>query len=334
MVVRQRLTLLGSLFALSLPAFPAGAQTEQERNAARDLAVEGKKAAEAGNHTKAEDLYRRAYALFPAPTISVRLARELVALGRLVEGEELYRLTTRTPITDESSEPFRAAVAVAKVELEELLPRIPNLKIIVKGAESEKVSVTRNDLPVAPALVGVVHNVNPGSHELVARLDGREAKQTLELAEGESKTVELVLSPKPNEPTSRAAPAPPNGPPPSRASEQSADAGAGDGQRTWAYVAGGFGVLGLGVGVVTGLMATSAHSDAEKSCPASACRRGSDGEDSVDTFRSLRTVSTVGYIVGALGLGAGVTLYLTAPEDPGPTALRLHPQGVSLEGHF
>ena len=41
---------------------------------------------------------------------------------------------------------------------------------------------------------------------------------------------------------------------------------------------------------------------------------GGAGWDDVQAFRSLRTVSTVSYIVGGVGLAAGTTLYLTAPS--------------------
>jgi len=76
----------------------------------------------------------------------------------------------------------------------------------------------------------------------------------------------------------------------------------------------GAGATGLGVGVVTGLMATSKHNTAEDQCPGGNCVDGSAGAEAVDSFRSLRTVSTIGYVVGALGVGAGVTLWPTAPK--------------------
>jgi hypothetical protein len=42
---------------------------------------------------------------------------------------------------------------------------------------------------------------------------------------------------------------------------------------------------------------------------------GSQGAKDLDAFRSLRTVSTIGYVVGGVGIAAGVTLLLTAPES-------------------
>jgi hypothetical protein len=79
----------------------------------------------------------------------------------------------------------------------------------------------------------------------------------------------------------------------------------------------GLAVHGLGLdstGVVTGLMAGSRYSKAERECPDHHCVEGGAGWDDVQSFRTLRTVSTVGYIVGGVGLAAGATLYLTAPS--------------------
>ena len=43
-----------------------------------------------------------------------------------------------------------------------------------------------------------------------------------------------------------------------------------------------------------------------------------DQSDDIDSYHSLRTLSTVGFIVGVVGTGAGLTLLLTAPKSSGP----------------
>jgi hypothetical protein len=85
-------------------------------------------------------------------------------------------------------------------------------------------------------------------------------------------------------------------------------------------VAGGVGALGLTTGIVTGLMAGSRYSKAESGCPQHACVQGSAGADALDSFRTLRTVSTIGYIVGGVGLAAGTTLFLIAPANASTAA--------------
>ena len=76
---------------------------------------------------------------------------------------------------------------------------------------------------------------------------------------------------------------------------------------------------------------------AESSCPNDKCVEGSSGADDVDAFRSLRTVSTVGYVIGAIGVGAGVTLWLTAPKPAEKTArvgAWVGPSSAGLRGAF
>jgi hypothetical protein len=107
-----------------------------------------------------------------------------------------------------------------------------------------------------------------------------------------------------------------------------------------ALVAGGVGVAGLATGVITGLMAGSRYSQAKRECPDHACIEGSAGWDTVQSFRTLRTVSTVGYIVGGVGLAAGTTLFLLAParttsaRRAGSVDVWLNVSGVGVAGAF
>jgi hypothetical protein len=105
------------------------------------------------------------------------------------------------------------------------------------------------------------------------------------------------------------APVPGTAPPPNVDSDTRAPA-----FMTAAFVSFGVGALGLGTGVVVGIMATAKHADAQHACPGNRCVAGTEGPGDVDAFRTLSTVSTVGYVVGAVGAAAGVTLLLLAPS--------------------
>jgi hypothetical protein len=309
----RRTGVVVALILLLAP--PALAQDDRQRNAARELAEQGATAMERGDYATAQDLYRRAYALVPAPTLSLRRARALVKLGRLVEAVEAYVRTTRTQVTPSSPSVFRDSVQQANDELVALRPRVPKLTVMVENGDPKAPgsSLTLDGKPFSPALVGVSSPADPGKHALrMTTGDGREASANATLAEGETKTVTLKLMPAeagaeaPEAPATapRVEPAPDQGAPPSTSSTQ----------KTLAFVSLGVGAAGLGVGVVTGLLASSKHSSAESACPDGHCVAGSAGASDVDSFRRLRTISTVGYIVGAVGIGAGVTLWLTAPK--------------------
>ncbi|MCL4755737.1 MAG: hypothetical protein KJ015_36645 [Myxococcales bacterium] len=321
--------LVACALALTLTSAALAQEDDANRNAARELAEQAAKAMEAEDWAKAQDLYQRAYALVPAPTLSLRHARALAKGGRWVEALEAYVRTTRTRLDASSPPAFREAVEQAQTELAELRPRVPRAVVVVKGIDpkSKALAVSVDGRPLAAALLGVPAPFDPGKHELVAKTsDGREAHATLEIQEKEEKSVELVLPPAPEGTAPDAEPGEP--------SAQGSTAKSS--QKTWAFVALGAGAVGLGVGVTTGLMATSKHQSAEDACPNGQCAAGSSGADDAEAFRSLRTVSTIGYVVAVVGVGAGVTLWLTSPErtEQARVGAWLGPQSAGIRGRF
>jgi hypothetical protein len=78
---------------------------------------------------------------------------------------------------------------------------------------------------------------------------------------------------------------------------------------------GAVGVVGLGVGGVTGLMAIGANNDAKKLCPTSGPCADRTGVDDNDKAKTLGTVSTIGFVAGGVLLAGGVVLVLTAPSS-------------------
>ncbi|HVU00602.1 MAG TPA: hypothetical protein VHE30_02580 [Polyangiaceae bacterium] len=311
---------------------------------ARDLASQAKLAFLAHDYAHARDLFHRAYTLVPAPTIAVYEARALVKLGKLVAAEEAYMRAVRTSLDAGSPEQFRKASRDAEAELLALRPRIPRLTIHVTGAgrEHPSLSVLLDGTELSGVALGVGVPVDPGDHELHASVSGAAGESVkVRLAEGQQIDVEVV-APAP-EPAAEAPVAPsvtpPRTAPPSRAPGRAAIArSAAPTQKTWAFVAGGIGIAGLGTGVVTGLLATSKYAEAKDSCPNRVCVEGSGGADALASFRTLRTVSTVGYVVGGLGLVGFGVLYFTAPStnpDAGPTvSLWVAPAGGGVAGKF
>ena len=309
----------GAVLAASLCLLRAGSAGAEEvddatRSAARDLAQQGKAAFARGDFDKARDLFHRAYTLVPAPTLAVYEGRALVQLKRLVEGEEAFVRALRTPIDKESPDQFRDAVEAADSELVALRPRVPRVTIVAKGpgAEHPGLRVTVDGFAVKRALVGVEMPINPGQHRLTASAPGgAEAEKVFTLEERDREKVEVEVPAGVDEtPVAPATPvvastaetAPSDKRPP------------GSTQRMIGLVVAGVGVAGLGTGIVTGLISTSKHSEAEDKCPHGECVPGSEGADAVDSFRSMRAVSTIGYLVGAMGLAGGAALYFTAPR--------------------
>jgi hypothetical protein len=104
--------------------------------------------------------------------------------------------------------------------------------------------------------------------------------------------------------------------------------------RTVALVAGGVGVVGVGLGTAFGLMSKAKHDDAAKYCNGAPCtdERGvTDG----NAAQSDGNISTAMMIVGGVGLTAGITLWLTAPKAGTPAAqVSLGLGTLEVEGAF
>ncbi len=300
------------------------------KNAARDLAQRAAEAYEAGDHAAAQDLFHRAYALVRAPTLSLREARALEKLGRLVEAVEAYVRTTRTPVDPAAPEVFRQALSEAAEELAQLRPRVPRLKITVEGADPSGLEVTVDGKPLRRELIGVSTPIDPGAHSIAGTAANGSGAASVTLKEGEETSIVLRIEPGKTQGSAAAQPAS------QKLGGESPAVDRGTTQRTWAIVSFAAGGVGLGVGVVTGLMATGRHSKASESCPENRCVAGSPGADDVDAFRSLRTVSTIGYVFGAVGVAAGTTLLLTAPKEKktGWVAPYLGPASAGVTGKF
>lgn len=286
-----------ALFLLLLvPATASAAEpSAADKQAARTLAADAKAAFDSGAFSTSLDLYRRASTLVPAPTLWVREARCLAKLNQLVEAREVYVRVLREPMSESAPKAFKEARHEAEVELAALEEELPRLRLTV--APNHDVAIAVDGTPMAPALLNAEQAVDPGPHVVTGTIDGASVKpHTVTLAPKQH--LELALGGLAVEAAPVVTKAAPVAPPPSR----------GD-SRALAWTAFGVGAAGLGVGVVTGLLASSKHSSLEDSCPGGACPPSAEGD--LDSFRTLRTVSTVGYVTAGVGLAAGLVLYLT-----------------------
>lgn len=319
--------------------------SDSARAAARRMMDEAAERYAAADYEAARDLYRRAGEADPGPAAVLGEARSLVKLGRLVAAEQRYAAVERSPVSSTDTETARSAVEEARDELEKLRQRIPTLTITVAGPEATDptVEVQIDGIRVNPALLGYPSPVDPGDRVITLWVQGRKVVHVaVALQEGDRTPIVLRAEQK----TAAAGPAPAaaGGEAPAPAVDGSgrhqraieAPPG-GEVRRPIGWVAVGVGAAGLVTGLVAGLVAEDRHAALVVHCPEDRCPP--EYHDDLDDFRRLRTVSTVGYVVGGVGLVAGVTLVLTAPRERGearPTALTLQvgPAGAALRGRF
>lgn len=294
------------------------------RNAARELAREGLELMQQERWREALDPLRRAYELVPAPTVALLEGRAHAALGELVEAVERYEVA-RQPLPDDAPPAYLQAADHAQIEIDALRPRIPKVSVFVGEIPPEagpgEVRVLLDERPVPPALIGVARTVNPGRHTLRLLVGARElARRDFDIDPFER--VQIVLRPRPIPP-----PPPPLVPAGLRFP--------GGTRSVLGFTSLTLGVVGIAVGVTAGTLSESDHADLLESCPMGACPP--DRHEQIDDFRTMRTVSTIGYIGGAVFTGVGAVLLWSASQELVPAdeaRLVVGPTAVGLDVAF
>jgi hypothetical protein len=214
-------------------------------------------------------------------------------------------------------------IEFATQHLATLEKRLSRLSVAVPdAARVPGLEVTVDGTPLAEAAYGIALPVDPGAHRIRAAAPGKqEFEKLVEVPRSSAEQLKVdvptladasgepPVAPKQAERSSAAAPTSVNDP-----STHTSTA------RTLGFVAGGLGIVSVGVGSYFGLKAFSrwdARNQAcESGCTAAAKTAG-------DEAKSAATVSTVGFAAGAAALGVGLVLILTsssAKEQQAPSA--------------
>ncbi|MDB4938153.1 MAG: hypothetical protein JWP87_5125 [Labilithrix sp.] len=335
---------LGCIALCTLLAAPAFAQrSATDIETARQLYNQGVELRDKGDMKGALEKLRAAHALGNTPITGVELCKTHAALAQPVEAREVCLGVGRIPpLAGETARSQDARNEAARIA-EDMRPKISIVRLHVTGVpQGREPIVTVDGAPVPLAALGEARAVNPGKHDVSARVgSGAETRSQIDLAPGETKDIALPVVAPPPEPTPVTGPAyPPGGgerPPPKERSNGLATAG---------FVVGG---VGLAIGAITGIVALSDKSDLEEKCTNKIC--GVSDHDSLDSAKRWGNVSTTFFIVGGVGLVVGLVATLSAPRSssalapvPPPTrraAARsmtvtpdVGPGGVGIHGAF
>jgi hypothetical protein len=275
--------------------------SDADRAAARSLAQEGQQALDSKDYAVAAERFARADSLVHAPTLLLALARAQIGLGLLVEAHENCARIQREGVAPGSPKPWARAYEDAAKEIDAVSARLPWVVVRITGASNP--DVTLDGSPVLPAALGIKRPVNPGRHELRATAAGaRPVKRTFSVVDGQIATVEIDLDTE----------APPPIPAPAVPAVSAPLAASGTAWRAAGYTALGIGAAGIAVGAITGGMFLADRAQLSSECPDSHC--SPDHERAVAQYRTLGSVSTVGFVVGAVGVATGSVLLLSAPR--------------------
>jgi hypothetical protein len=283
------LVLLASSFLVARPAL-AEPKTRAE---ALKLAGEAMDLYEAGDFGAALDGFTKAHELVPAPTLKLRMARCLDQLDRMQEAVEQYREVIAYELTGSSPKVHREAREQAVPELSALLEEMPSITVIVRGPGAKEATVTMGGEPLSAEFLGQKRPLDPGGYAFEAISGDLVTRQDVTLQRAQALDVTLELAP-----------------------DTSGDGRAESDGPLWqilGWTAIGVGGAGLVLGAVAGVMVLNQEQDLEERCTDRQCPP--DARDDVESFDTMRTLTTAGFVIGGIGLAAGTALLLLAPSD-------------------
>ena len=341
MASRRALSLALVLFAIAVPRSAwSAAPTAQEKETARAMMDAGHAQREAGDHKAALALFDGADAIMHVPTTGLEVAREHVALGQLVEARDAIQRVIRIPKTDDEPDAFREARNKAAALDDDLVKRIPALRIVVSGApEDASMQVTVDGQPVPVAALVAPFRVNPGHHVVVATVAGTDVRQEMDVAEGDTAPVTLAF------PSAAPTPEVEAIPPPEAKTEGGVGATSASAVPWLRWGGIGLAAAGVGVGTITGVVSISSTNSAKQLCVNNRCPPSSWSD--IDSAHTMATVSTAAFCVAGVGAALAVISFLidshsnSAPPGAPPSATTgipraswIGPAGSGIGGTF
>ncbi len=274
---------LGFVAALAPRAFaqpnatPAAAAAPDARAEARELAERGDTAFGAGRCDKAIGFWKKADAVFHAPTLLLRIARCEALIGHVVDATATLERIVGEPLPQTAPAAWGDARIQAAAEVAGVRERIARIDVHVSNAPGQVPSIEIDDTALASGERGA--RVDPGTHRVLVRVGEKIAERHLTLDDGEQRTVELAIVLE----TPRA---------PSRT------------QHNTGLVVGAIGLAALGVGVGFGASALSTASHLDGVC-------GADRKNCSPTEQGAINRVAAHSLISDFALGGGAALTLT-----------------------
>jgi hypothetical protein len=315
---------LGSAYASAGPA-PAWAQSVPPAQAgnvaeAERLFERASVHMDAREYEAACPLLERSHTLDPSSGTLLNLGDCYEQRGMTASAyrafEDALELSNRTGRTDRAE--------IAGLRKKRLEPLLSQLIVVPPKDHSASLVVYLDGKPLPPSRWYVPVPIDPGVHAIRASAPGRSDFGTSVPAPSAGATSSVSIPPLP--PLA----APSTGP--GRVQQSGSRI---DGQRIVAIVCAAAGVVGVATGTVFGLRSKSKHEESDKYCTGNSCQNRR-GVELMDDARSAGNISTVGFIVGGVGLGAATVLWVTSPSGNEPVAaeIGLGPAAIQVRGRW
>jgi hypothetical protein len=306
----KRALSIALALAFSLGGAAVARAGEGARLEARSIAEQGDAQFYAGRCDKAVALWRKADAVYHAPTLLVRVARCQAFLGQVVAA-----VATLESVVDETPKPdappaFVAAREDGQRELPGLRARIATLRIIVRPRGGAAPLTVEIDGSPAPASADPIP-VDPGTHRVCVRGGEASWEREVHLDDGEERRLDVALW---------VAPLPALRPV----------------QRTVGLTALGIGVASLATGVGLSMSALSTTRALEAACGPDRTPCTPSQQGTLDRTRSY-SFAADGTLVGGAVLVVAAAVLLTADLNVGRDSrvrVAVTPGGVVCTGEL
>lgn len=312
---------------------PAHAQSSAQIASAKKWFAEGLALEEKGQFAEALSRFRQAMEVKKTPQIVFHVGLCESKTGELLEARSHYEEAIALAKEEKNAQ----VESATRAELDALVPRIPTLRIAVQsGSAPERVTIDDRELELS-ALDRALP-LNPGSHRLKAIFAAGTVNRTLELAEGQSASVDIA-PPTATEPESPNPVAPPPKPAEAPAPAPSPPAVAPASEASilpWVLV--GSGVVLAAGGFYSWKLRNDAKDDldaicvdGEKQCPAD---REGDVDDLMGDGKTDTTLAIVLWGAGAAAIATGGVLLVGSSDEKEPGARFSPAVGPGLAGGF
>jgi hypothetical protein len=291
-----------------LVAGKAFAQDAEAVTSAFEFASQGVNAFEQGQTTEALDKFSRAYALVKVPSLAVYMAQAHARLGHYTAAAALYAEATHLEDGPGDHDMQQNAREEAQREGNALLARMPRLVVQTPGIPIQTVGIQVDGVAIPSAALAEGWRLDPGVHRIVATSGEQRLEQNEPVSDGVTKTVVFIFQP------TKAShqleiPAKQSDRPPTEPGTRAF--------RNATWVSFGIGGAALAFSGTTAIWAMLKSHDLNKAAPwdVNHCAPGDPGSDCRE-YKTLRTLSTLGFYTGLAGVATGAVLLLATPSGP------------------
>jgi tetratricopeptide (TPR) repeat protein len=295
-----------------LVAFAGQAVADKDKDKADSLFKQGKKLMAEKRYAEACAAFEQSFKLDPGIGGELNIAKCYEEWGKVGRAYSAYQHAEQ--MAKEASDPREPKIHDLVAGLE---PQVPKLTIkLSSGSDPKLANATLDDKPIEPGAFGQPQIVDPGPHTIEYESNGKKKKRVVPVERGGTSEITLdigagaIVVKQPDVVVKKE----PEPPPP-------APRDPGRNQKFLAYGAAGVGVVLIGVSSAMTLSAKSRYDSALTAhCGGSTTMCDSTGLSITHDARHEANIATALFLVGLVGVGGGVALYLTAPHAPKRTS--------------